>query len=79
MEHQSNDFLANLPLTDIERATRHSAVNNALANQRLEGLEPDAEVMAQLRDYAEGRREIDGILAEFKSRIVDGQLLPSKG
>lgn len=49
---------------------------NAIAGQRLEGLEPDVEVIEQLHDYAEGRREIGEIVEAFKARIVDGRLLP---
>ena len=57
-----------------ERAERHQAVATAVASQRLEGLEPDAELIRQLQAFAEGR---EAILGEFRGRIVDGQLLPA--
>lgn len=79
MGQQQDDCGTALPLSEAERAERRQAVSNALASQRLEGLEPDAEVIAQLRDYAEGRREIGEIVAEFRGRIVGGQLLPGQG
>lgn len=63
-------------LTDAERASRQHAVDNAIASQRLEGLEVDAEVIKQLHDYAEGRREIGDIVEAFKRRIVGGTLRP---
>lgn len=36
----------------------------------------DAEVIEQLRDYAEGLREIGDIVEAFKRRIVGGALRP---
>ena len=58
---------------------RRQAVTNALASQRLEGLEPDAEIIRQLGAFAEGTLGIDDILEEFRGRIVDGRLLPGAG
>ncbi|WP_162934987.1 antitoxin VbhA family protein [Pseudomonas cavernae] len=66
-------------MTDAERATHRLTVDNAIASQRLEGLEPDAEVIEQLRDYAEGRREIGDIVEELHKRIVGGRLQPGAG
>ncbi|BCR24366.1 antitoxin VbhA family protein [Aquipseudomonas alcaligenes] len=66
-----------MPMSQTGHSERRQAVANAIASQRLEGLEPDAEVIDQLRDYAEGRREIGEIVAEFRGRIVDGRLLPT--
>lgn len=62
-----------------ERTERRQAVANAIASQRLEGLEPDVEVIRQLEAFAEGKIGIETILGEFRGRIVDGRLLPSAG
>lgn len=62
-----------MPLSETERAERRQAVANALASQRLEGLEPDAEVMRQLGGFAEGTLGIETILEGFRGRIVDGK------
>lgn len=68
-----------MPLSETERAERRQAVANAIASQRLEGLEPDAEVIRQLEAFAEGRLGIEAILEGFRGRIVDGRLLPGAG
>lgn len=65
-----------MPLSDTERAERRQDVANAIANQRLEGLEPDAEVIRQLAAFAEGMLGIEAILEGFRGRIVNGRLLP---
>lgn len=65
-----------MPLSETERAERRQAVASALASQRLEGLEPDAEVIRQLEAFAEGTLGIEAILEAFRGRIVDGRLLP---
>ena len=65
-----------MPLSEAERAERRQAVANAIASQRLEGLEPDAEVIRQLEAFAEGRLGIEAILEGFRSRIVKERLLP---
>ncbi|MCY1366491.1 Antitoxin VbhA [compost metagenome] len=66
-----------MPLSETERAERRQAVANAIASQRLEGLEPDAEVIRQLEAFVEGRLGIEAILEGFRGRIVGGQLLSS--
>lgn len=65
-----------MPLSETERAERRQAVANAIASQRLEGLEPNAEVIRQLEAFAEGTLGIGGILEGFRGRIVEGRLLP---
>ncbi len=68
-----------MPLSETERAERRQAVANAIASQRLEGLEglePDAEVIRQLEAFAEGTLGIGVILEGFRGRIVEGRLLP---
>ncbi|WNW12256.1 antitoxin VbhA family protein [Pseudomonas sp. DTU_2021_1001937_2_SI_NGA_ILE_001] len=68
-----------MPLSQTEHSERRQAVANALASQRLEGLEPDAEVIRQLEAFAEGTLAIKAILEAFRGRIVDGRLLPVAG
>lgn len=72
-------YLAKHTLGQTKHIDRRQAVDNAIASQRLEGLEPDAEVMQQLAAFAEGRLGIEAILEGFRGRIVDGQLLPAVG
>ncbi|MFK4074608.1 antitoxin VbhA family protein [Ectopseudomonas khazarica] len=66
-----------MPLGETEHSERRQAVANAIASQRLEGLEPDAEVIRQLEAFAEGRLGVEAILEGFRGRIVGGQLLSS--
>lgn len=53
---------------------RQAAVTNALANQRLEGLEPDAKVVLDLQRFARGECEINVVLNNFKARIARGEV-----
>jgi hypothetical protein len=48
---------------------RHAAVANALANQRLEGLEPESKVVLDLQRFARGECDIKTVLKNFKARI----------
>ncbi len=66
-----------MPLGYTEHSERRQDVANAIASQRLEGLEPDAEVIRQLEAFAEGRLGVEAILEGFRGRIVGGQLLSS--
>jgi Antitoxin VbhA len=52
-----------------------TAVNNALANQRMEGLEPEARVVLDLQRFARGECEIGVVLSKFKARIARGEVL----
>lgn len=53
---------------------RNAAVANALANQRLEGLEPEAKVVLDLQRFARGECEIKMVLNNFKARIARGEV-----
>jgi xanthine dehydrogenase iron-sulfur cluster and FAD-binding subunit A len=53
---------------------RHAAVANALANQRLEGLEPDSKVVLDLQRFARGECEIETVLKNFQARIASGEV-----
>ena len=48
---------------------RTAAVRNALASQRLEGLEPDALVVEDLQRFARGECEIEDVLARYRARL----------
>lgn len=53
---------------------RSHAVTNAIASQRLEGLEPDSGAVADLQRFARGEVEIDTVLSNFKARIARGEV-----
>lgn len=48
------------PLAAEETAERRRTADNALASQRLEGLEPDPQVIAEVERYIFGKVEIGG-------------------
>lgn len=58
----------------VNQNARQAAVNNALANQRLEGLEPEAKVVQDLQRFARGECEIGIVLSDFKARIARGEV-----
>jgi hypothetical protein len=58
----------------INVRARQAAVTNALANQRLEGLEPEAKVVLDLQRFARGECEINVVLNNFKARIARGEV-----
>ncbi|MFP3852339.1 antitoxin VbhA family protein [Pseudomonas sp. W5-01] len=59
---------------DINLNARQAAVANALANQHLEGLEPDTKVVLDLQRFARGECDIDVVLSNFKARISIGEV-----
>lgn len=52
-----------------EQLERQAAVQNALASQRMEGLEPDAKVVEDAEKWARGEMTIQAAVAEFKARV----------
>lgn len=58
----------------ITQKARQAAVNNALANQRLEGLKPEANVVLDLQRFARGECEISVVLSNFKARVARGEV-----
>lgn len=60
--------------TNIDLKAREAAVANALANQRLAGLEPDAQVVLDLQRFARGECEINEVLNNLKARIASGEV-----
>ena len=52
---------------------RQRAIDNAVANQRLEGLEPDAKTIAELGRVARGELQISDVLNNLRTRISAGE------
>ncbi|SAI46798.1 Uncharacterised protein [Bordetella ansorpii] len=61
-------------LTPQEIAQRQRAVEDALASQRLEGLEPDAQALHQMQQYVQGHVELADIVAMFSRRVGNGEV-----
>ena len=53
-------------------AERLAAVRDAVANQRLEGLEPDPAAIAALERAARGELAFDDALAAYLARVTRG-------
>lgn len=62
-------------IAEQEVAARRAVVKNALASQRMEGLEPDAQVVKDAELWANGEKSLDDAIAEYKARLG---LAPSK-
>ncbi|WP_427183823.1 antitoxin VbhA family protein [Bordetella bronchialis] len=62
-------------LTEKEIAQRQHDARNALSSQRLEGLEPDARVIEQTRQYVAGEVELSDVIEEFVGRVNRGEVL----
>lgn len=60
--------------SNITQKARQAAVNNALANQRLEGLEPEPGVVIDLQRFARGEFDISVVLSNFKARVARGEV-----
>ncbi|MDQ8031346.1 antitoxin VbhA family protein [Bordetella genomosp. 1] len=60
-----------LNATTIRR--RQLAIENAVATQRLEGLEPDVQAIAELRRAAQGELEVADVLQNLRHRISRGE------
>ncbi|CAO3959127.1 hypothetical protein A7J71_10070 [Achromobacter insolitus] len=58
--------------TAFDLNERRRAVLNAVASQRLEGLEPDPKTIAELERVAEGTLSISDVIKTLRSRIAAG-------
>ena len=58
-----------MKLTERQTEERRRHVSNALASQRLEGVKPDPETIADLERYAVGELEIDAVIDRLKARF----------
>lgn len=57
------------PLSAEEQARRRQAVDDALVNTRLEGLEPDPIALIYTERYVRGEITIDEAIAEYLAQI----------
>lgn len=60
-----------ITLRDLQRG-----LDNAVANQRLEGLEPDAKTVAELGRVVTGELTIAEVLQNVRTRISAGEFRP---
>ncbi len=56
-------------IAEQEQVARQTVVKNALASQRLEGLEPERQVLEDAQKWARGEKTINQAIAEFKARL----------
>ncbi|WP_375670224.1 antitoxin VbhA family protein [Bartonella sp. PS7NMGDW] len=61
-------------LSEEEIKLRRFAAKNALASQRLEGLEPDPKVVEQMERVIIGELEISDILKDYMERVKRGEV-----
>ena len=59
--------------TEQELAKRNLALENAIASQRLEGLEPDPQTIENLKCVVRGEFDVEESLRRLKERIHLGQ------
>jgi hypothetical protein len=62
-----------MKITDQELAKRTLALENAIASQRLEGLEPDAQTIEDLNCVVRGEFGVEESIRRVKERIALGQ------
>ncbi len=60
-------------LTAFDVKERHRAIANAVASQRLDGLEPDAHTIADLERVADGSLSITDVVRALHERIATGE------
>ncbi|MDH0739906.1 MULTISPECIES: antitoxin VbhA family protein [Achromobacter] len=60
-------------LTAYDLKERRRAVVNAVANQRLEGLEPDARTVADLQRAAHGTLSVLDVINTLRARVAAGE------
>jgi hypothetical protein len=56
-------------LSEQEQIERQQTVQNALASQRIEGMEPDAIVIEDAEKWVRGEITIDTAVANYKARV----------
>jgi hypothetical protein len=57
-----------------EQMKRQKAMENALANQRLEGLEPDPQTIADSERWTRGEITIEEMIAIYIDRVRRGEI-----
>ncbi|WP_208440031.1 antitoxin VbhA family protein [Bartonella raoultii] len=61
-------------LSEEEIKRRRFAAKNALASQRLEGLEPDPKVVEQMERVIIGELEISDVIRDYIERVKRGDV-----
>ena len=56
-------------IAEQEMIARRAAIQSALASQRMEGLEPEAQVLEDAQKWARGEKSISQAIADFKERL----------
>lgn len=64
-------------LTSNDLKDRHRAVVNAVASQRLEGLEPDSRTIADLQRAAGGTLSVLDVIHTLRARVAAGEFRSS--
>lgn len=59
--------------TAYDLKERRRAVANAVASQRLEGLEPDSRTIRELERVAEGTSSVSDLINTLRSRVAAGE------
>lgn len=52
-----------------QQQARLAAVHNALASQRMEGLEPERQVLEDAQKWVRGEKTISQAISDFKARL----------
>ena len=60
--------------TERELAIRNLALENAIASQQLEGLEPDPRTIEDMQCVVRGEFEVEEALSRLRERIALGQI-----
>jgi len=63
-----------MPLAPEESAERRRAADNALASQKLEGLEPAPLIIAEVERYIVGELDLGDIIERYLDRVNRGQV-----
>ncbi|WOI47106.1 antitoxin VbhA family protein [Acidovorax sp. BLS4] len=57
------------PISAWQQLERRATIQSNLASQRMEGLEPDAEVLQDCEKWVRGEASIDDIVEIYKARL----------
>ena len=61
-------------IAEHEQTARRAVVESALASQRMEGLEPEPQVLEDAQKWVRGEISISQAIADFKARIQNGSV-----
>ena len=57
-------------IAEHEQFARLAVVQSALASQRMEGLEPEQQVLEDAQKWARGEKTITQAIADFKAQLL---------